>query len=46
MNIVRKQPQASIPAVSDWDPFRAMREMMRWDPFLIVIHGGRNGHPI
>jgi len=34
MNIVRRQEQKAVPATaSDWDPFRAMREMMRWDPF-------------
>jgi HSP20 family protein len=35
MNIVRRQEQPS-PALSffgEWEPFKAMRELMRWDPF-------------
>lgn len=36
MNIVRRQnqtPTTPAPAHGDWDPFRMMRQMMRWDPF-------------
>lgn len=37
MNIVRRQPTPPAPATNaayfDWDPFKMMRDMMRWDPF-------------
>lgn len=33
MNIIRRQEQSNLPAPSGWDPFRMMREVMRWDPF-------------
>jgi HSP20 family protein len=34
MNIVRRQdPNVNLPAPSAWEPFRMMRDMMRWDPF-------------
>ncbi len=35
MNIIRRPAAApaGIPVAAEWDPFRAMREMMRWDPF-------------
>ncbi len=38
MNIVRKTNDlpATVNAPSYWDPFRAMREMMRWDPFAAM----------
>jgi HSP20 family protein len=41
MNIVRRQP-SNLPAVSnpmpvEWDPFRMMREFMRWDPFREIV---------
>jgi HSP20 family protein len=36
MNIIRHQPQSPTtthPTRAEWDPFRVVREMMRWDPF-------------
>jgi HSP20 family protein len=35
MNIVRQSQATKEPSLlaRDWDPFRAMRELMRWDPF-------------
>ncbi len=45
-NIVRRgndpqhQPQ---PTRSEWDPFRMMREMMRWDPLAELLHRGERG---
>ena len=35
MNIIRRPEPASanLPVAAEWDPFRAMRELMRWDPF-------------
>ena len=30
-NIVKRNPNENL--VEPWDPFRAMRELMRWDPF-------------
>ena len=34
MNIIRRQEQKPSPATTnEWDPFRMMREMVRWDPF-------------
>jgi HSP20 family protein len=31
---VQKKPEAPAPiARRDWDPFRVMRDMLRWDPF-------------
>jgi HSP20 family protein len=32
-NIVRKPEMPTAPTRSEWDPFRMMREMMRWEPF-------------
>jgi HSP20 family protein len=34
-NIVRRQPEEEQrwPALTTWDPFRMMRDMLRWDPF-------------
>jgi HSP20 family protein len=41
MNIVRRheQPQAKLaaPAAYDVDPFRLMRDFMRWDPFREML---------
>lgn len=35
MNIIRRQQQTPAPAASaaEWDPFRMMRDLMRWDPY-------------
>ena len=33
MNIVRKPASAPASATAEWDPFRALRDLMRWDPF-------------
>src|SRR5207249_4503696 len=35
MNIIRRPaPTAALsPAAHEWDPFRVMRDLMRWDPF-------------
>lgn len=36
MSDIVKKSNSNAPhalQLSDWDPFRAMREMMRWDPF-------------
>lgn len=35
MNIVRQSQASKEPSLlaRDWDPFRAVRELMRWDPF-------------
>ena len=33
MNIVRRSAPAALAPALEWDPFRAMREMMNWDPF-------------
>src|SRR6185503_16663279 len=36
MNIVRRQAQTPTTSMStphEWDPFRMMRDLMRWDPF-------------
>jgi HSP20 family protein len=33
MNIIRRSAPAPLTPATEWDPFRAMREMMRWDPF-------------
>jgi HSP20 family protein len=34
MNIIRRnEPAANPPVVSGWEPFRMMRDIMRWDPF-------------
>ena len=35
MNIVRRQEQ-SEPALAQWDPFKMMRDWMRWDPFAEI----------
>jgi HSP20 family protein len=47
MNIVRQnqnQPQAQTPATvpaqqapAEWNPFRMMRDLMRWDPFQEML---------
>jgi HSP20 family protein len=31
--IVRTSDKPAAPAVGQWDPFRAMRDLLRWDPF-------------
>ncbi len=33
MNIVRRSAPSAMTSAADWDPFRAMREVMHWDPF-------------
>src|SRR5829696_4086430 len=35
MNIVRHKEQTSpvLASVGEWEPFKVMRELMRWDPF-------------
>jgi HSP20 family protein len=35
MNIIRRREPApaNLPVPAEWDPFRAMRDMMHWDPF-------------
>jgi HSP20 family protein len=33
MTDIIKKPVTQQLAVSEWDPFRAMRDLMRWDPF-------------
>ncbi len=35
-NIIRKsetQGQQNVPTPVEWEPFRAMRDLLRWDPF-------------
>jgi HSP20 family protein len=47
MNIIRRREPApaSLPVAAEWDPFRAMREMMRWDPFqeMSPLFAGEKG---
>ncbi|HEU4730104.1 MAG TPA: HSP20 family small heat-shock protein [Kofleriaceae bacterium] len=38
-NIVRRNDYSSAP-LSEWDPLRFMREMMRWDPFRMAQRSG------
>jgi HSP20 family protein len=36
-NVMVKKPNAEKPAIAAahaWEPFRAVRELMRWDPFM------------
>lgn len=44
MNIVRRQPTtpSNVASGQSWDPFQAMREMMRFDPFRELSLFGRN----
>lgn len=32
-DIIKKNGGKQLAVANEWDPFRAMREMMRWDPF-------------
>ena len=46
MNIIRRsEPNANLPARTEWDPLRMMREMMQWDPFREMgpIFAGEKG---
>ena len=47
MNIIRRPEPArpNLPAAAEWDPIRAMREMMRWDPFreMSPLFAGEEG---
>jgi HSP20 family protein len=40
MNIVRRQeqPRPDLSPFGEWQPFKAMRELMRWDPFRELGH--------
>ena len=47
MNIIRRREPApaNLPVAAEWEPFRAMREMMRWDPFreMSPLFAGEKG---
>src|SRR5579859_6041179 len=36
-NIVRRTEATPSVATSEWDPFRLMRDMLRWDPFKEML---------
>ena len=47
MNIVRRPATTptKLPVAAEWDPFRAVQDMMRWDPFreMSPLFAGEKG---
>ena len=49
-NIVRKSSQNPVPApvsvAREWDPFRVMESLLRYDPFVGTWGSGRTAEPV